>query len=226
MENGFVKSLRFLLECVLDLVYCGDEKCILCREELYKDKIICTTCKSNIKICKDSFNIKVYNKQCRCYSSAYYSGSMMELILKLKYKNSFRAGEVIAEYMKDTIFSNRIEFDIITYVPMTKKSIKKRGYNQSEYLARLLGKYVDKPVVSCLDKIKDTKDQIGLSKMNRWGNIQGSFKINNEHSIENKNILIIDDVLTTGATAFYCCSELIKAKVGEINILTGAKSKV
>ena len=226
MENRFVRYLKFLLECVLDLVYCGDEKCILCGEELYKDKIICTICAGNIKICKDKFNIKVHDKWCTCYSSAYYSESMMELILKLKYKSSFKAGEAIAGYMKDTIFNNGIEFDIITYVPMTKKSIKKRGYNQSEYLAKLLGGYMNKPVVSCLNKVKDTKDQIGLGKINRWDNIQGSFKINNEYSIENKNILIIDDVLTTGATIFHCCSELIEGGARKISILTGAKSKV
>lgn len=226
MENGFVKYLKFLLECILDLVYCGDEKCILCGEELYKDNIICATCEGNIKICKDKFNMKVNDRWCICYSSAYYSESMMELILKLKYKSSFKAGEVIAGYMRDTIFNNGIEFDIITYVPMTKKSIKKRGYNQSEYLARLLGKYLDKPVIPYLDKVKDTKDQIGLGKINRWNNMQGSFRINNKHSIENKNILMIDDVLTTGATVFHCCSELIKGGARKINILTAAKSKV
>ena len=74
MENRVIKNLRFLLDCVLDLVYCGDGKCILCGEDLYEDEIICTACENNVKICKDSFNIKVHNKQCRCYSSAYYSG--------------------------------------------------------------------------------------------------------------------------------------------------------
>ncbi|MFL0197336.1 ComF family protein [Clostridium sp. WILCCON 0269] len=226
MENGLIRNLKFLLDCVLELVYCGDEKCILCKKDLYKDKIICETCENNIKICKDSFNIKIHNTDCRCYSSAYYSGAMMELILKLKYKSSFKAGEVIAGYMKNTVYSNKINFDIITYVPMTKKSRKRRGYNQSEYLARILGKYLHKPVISCLNKIKDTKDQIGLDKEERWNNIQGSFKIFDKESIKNGNILIVDDVLTTGATAFCCCSELLRGGAKKINILTGAKSKV
>ena len=74
------------------------------------------------------------------YSVSYYSGVMMELILKLKYKSNFRAGEVIAEYMINLIKTENIQFDFITYIPMTKISIKKRGYNQSEYLARIIGK--------------------------------------------------------------------------------------
>lgn len=226
MENGLVRNLKFLVECVLDLIYCGDEKCILCGKDMYEDNVICESCENNIKVCRDSFDIKIHGKQCRCYSGAYYSGSMMELILKLKYKSSFKAGEVIARYMKNTVHNNEIDFDSITYVPMTRKSVRKRGYNQSEYLARLMGKYTNKPVIPYLNKIKDTKDQIGLDKSNRWDNIRGSFKINNKYGVINKNILLIDDVVTTGATAFHCCSELFKAGAEKINVLTGAKSKV
>lgn len=226
MGYGFIEKLEFLLDCVLGLVYCGDEKCVLCKKDIYDDENICKMCKDNIKICRDSFQIGNYDHEFSCYSSAYYSGAMMELIIKLKYKNSFRSGDIIASYMKDTIYNSNIDFDVLTYVPMTKKSLKKRGYNQSEYLARTLGKYVGKPVICCLTKTKDTKDQIGLSREDRWNNIQGSFKVHDNYYIKNKDILLIDDVITTGATAFCCSDELLKNGAKKINILTGAKSRV
>ncbi len=210
----------------MELIYCGDEKCILCKSDLYNDRYICKSCKNNIKICKDSFKIGKGCHQFKCYSSSYYSGSMMELIIKLKYKSSFRSGNVIASYMKDTIHSNDISFDVLTYVPMTKKSFKKRGYNQSEYLAKTLGKYFRKPVVSCLTKIKDTKDQIGLNEKERWNNIEGSFKVFDNHFINDKSVLLVDDVITTGATVFYCSLELLKSGAKKVDILTGAKSRV
>ena len=55
MGHGFVENLSFLWDCILELIYCGDEKCILCKSDLYNDRYICKSCKNNIKICKDSF---------------------------------------------------------------------------------------------------------------------------------------------------------------------------
>jgi len=171
-------------------------------------------------------NIALNDMGFDCYSAAYYSGAVVELIIKLKYKNSFRSGDVMAEYMYRTIEANKLEFDIITYVPMIKKDLKKRGYNQSEYLARTLKNYVDRPVKSCLSKVKSTKDQIGLDKRDRWNNIEGSFKIIDKNIVKNKNILLVDDVVTTGATAFYSALELKNSGAGKIIILTGARSRV
>ncbi|CAB1253930.1 ComF family protein [Clostridium sp. MT-14] len=226
MGYGFVENLAFLWDCVLGLIYCNDEKCVLCKKDIYDGENICRTCKDNIKICRDRFQIESNNCQFNCYSSSYYSGAMMELIIKLKYKNSFKSGDIIASYMKDTICNNNIHFDVLTYVPMTRKSFKKRGYNQGEYLARTLGKHFRKPVVHCLTKTKDTMDQIGLSREERWNNIYGSFKVYNSCCIKGKSVLLVDDVLTTGATAFCCGSELLKNGAKKINILTGAKSRV
>lgn len=226
MGNGIIKNLKFIWECVLQVIYPTDEKCILCGEDTNGDNLICTECERNIKFCEDVFAVEQHNTKFNYYSVSYYSGDMMELILRLKYKSDFRAGEAIANYMINKIKANNIQFDFISYIPMTKASMKKRGYNQSEYLAKVIGNETNKPVVHCLDKIKQTKDQIGLNGIERWDNVFGSFKIVNENIILNKKILLIDDVITTGATAFSCAYELLKSDAEEITILTGAKSRV
>lgn len=228
MGYGIIESLKSLKDCILSVIYCGDNSCILCNSELYSDKYICDQCMKSIMICRDRTQIGIDDEKFDSYSGAYYAGSMMELIVKLKYKSSFRSGNVIADYMYNTIKTNKLDFDFITYVPMIKRDLKKRGYNQGQYLANILKSYTKKPVISCLAKIKSTKDQIGLSKKDRWENIKGSFKFKNTNSIiiKNKNILIVDDVLTTGATAFYCALELKNNGANKIMILTGAKSKV
>lgn len=226
MGNGIVKNLKFIWDCILQVIYPTDEKCILCAEDTNEDNLICTECERSIKFCEDVFTIEQNNIRFRYYSISYYSGNMMELILRLKYKSDFRAGEVIAKYMIDIIKSNDIQFDFISYIPMTKTSMRKRGYNQSEYLARVISNEINKPVIHCLDKIKQTKDQIGLNGIERWNNVLNSFKIIEKNIIINKKILLVDDVLTTGATAFSCAYELLKCDAGEITILTGAKSRV
>ncbi|WP_446898320.1 ComF family protein [Clostridium sp. LBM24168] len=226
MEHGIIESLKNIKDCILSVIYCTDDVCIVCGNELYSDKFICNCCANKIMICTDKTQIGLGNVRFECYSGTYYSGPVTELVIKLKYKSSFRSGNVMAKYMYETIKSNKLDFNMITYVPMTKKDLKKRGYNQSEYLAKVLKDYVDKPVIECLVKVKSTKDQIGLDKNDRWNNIEGSFRIIDKSIVKNKNILLIDDVITTGATAFYSALELKNSGANKIIILTGAKSKV
>lgn len=226
MGNGIIKNLKFIWDCVLQVIYPNDEKCILCQEDVYDDNLICNKCKMSIKFCNDVFCVEHANDSFSYYSVSYYSGVMMELILKLKYKSNFRAGEVIAQYMINLIKTENIQFDAIAYIPITKVSMKKRGYNQSEYLARIIASEMNIPIIHCLEKVKQTKDQIGLNGNERWNNVLGSFRIANENNFKNKNILLVDDVITTGATAFSCAYELKKCKAEKIIILTGAKSRV
>lgn len=227
MGHGIVKCIKFIWDCVLSVIYCDDQKCAACGREIFDEgAVLCPECRKNVSICRDSVEISYRNEKLCCYSAAYYSGTMMQLIIKLKYKSSFRAGKVIADYMYRTIKFNNIHFEAITYVPMMSKDIKKRGYNQAEYIARILGDYTKRPVLSCLIKVKNTKDQIGLSKGDRWRNIDGSFEVVLKKLVCNKNILLVDDVLTTGATVFFSALELKKSGAQKIVVLTGAKSKV
>jgi competence protein ComFC len=226
MGNGIIKNLKFIWNCILQVIYPSYENCILCDDDTEDDKIICTNCQKSIKLCNGIFVVEHDNVSFDYYSAAYYVGTMMELILKLKYKSNFSAGDVIAEQMINLIKRENIQFDVIAYVPITQDSMKSRGYNQSQYLARVIGNEMNIPVTHCLDKTKQTKDQIGLSSTERWSNVLGSFRILDETSIRNKKILLIDDVITTGATAFSCAYELMKCEVKKIIILTGAKSRV
>ncbi|MBV7272183.1 ComF family protein [Clostridium thailandense] len=227
MGNGIVENLKFVWECILQVIYSDDEKCILCKSEIFDKECICLECKKRMKLCKDSFDIEFNKIKISAYSVSYYSGIMMELILKLKYKSNFKAGETIANYMISLIEENNIKFDFITYIPMNKVALKKRGYNQSKYLAQIISDALKIPIIHCLEKTQETKDQIGLNYSERWKNMCQCFKfVSNRVNIKNKKILIVDDVITTGATAFYCAYELIKNGSGKIIILTGAKSKV
>ncbi|WP_326498369.1 ComF family protein [Clostridium brassicae] len=199
---------------------------MVCNEYVSENKILCTVCLGKIKKCRGCFEIHKENLNIKCYSATYYSYIIKRLILNLKYKSDFKAGEVLAKYMLETIENNKMKFDIITYVPLTKQSIKKRGYNQGRYLAKFIGDKTNKKVYRILKKCKQTKDQIGLSKEERWNNLKGSFQFINLKYFQNKNILIVDDVITTGATGFYCAKTLIKNGAKNVVILSAAKSSI
>ncbi|EJE7234672.1 ComF family protein [Clostridium sporogenes] len=225
MGTRIFNYIKYIIECIGEVIYPYENKCVICEKYIEED-LICKECLKAIKHCSD---VKIIEKGKNCFSAfptCYYSGIMMELILNLKYKGDFKSGEVIANLMCRKAKEININTDIITFVPSSKKSYKKRGYNQSEYLARNISKSINIPMVHCLKKNINTKDQIGLNRIERWLNVKDSFKVYNERYVENKRILLIDDVLTTGATSFYCANELKKSGAKEIFILTAAKSDV
>ncbi|MCD3217922.1 ComF family protein [Clostridium botulinum C] len=224
MGNGIVKNIRYILKCVLNLIYSAEKKCILCGESLQEDKVLCINCTRGMKVCNNIVKLIHEEYIFNCYSSLYYSGNVKELILKLKYKNNFTAGLAFINYIMYTIEIHNIKFDIITYVPSSKKTLKERGYNQGEYLAKLVAERTNKKVIRVLEKSRETKDQIGLTKNQRWENLENSFKCVNRNKIQDKKILLIDDVLTTGATAFFCSKEMVSSGCKEVIILTVAKS--
>jgi competence protein ComFC len=226
MERRIAQFLGFLKDCLLMVMFSGEDKCIICNGYISEDEYLCSRCFSKIKYCKESFDIKQTGRTFYCYSAAYYKDVVSELIIRLKYKSDFRAGDALSTFMAKTISRELNNFDFITFVPMSDKVKKHRGYNQSEYLSKAVSKILKIPCRSCLIKIKDTKDQIGLDGNMRWVNLMDCYKVNKFNLIKNKKILLVDDVVTTGATAFYCASELIKMEAKEVIILTAAKSSI
>jgi competence protein ComFC len=226
MERRIAQILDYLKECLLSVIFSEEDKCIICSGYKAEDEYLCTRCTSKIKHCKEPFAIKQTNRTFYCYSAAYYKDVISELVIKLKYKNDFRAGEALGRLMVNTIAKEVNSFDFITFVPMSDKTKKSRGYNQSEYLSKTVSKILKIPCRSCLTKTKDTKDQIGLDGIMRWANLLDCYRAHDINRIKNKKILLVDDVVTTGATAFYCASELINMGAEEVTILTAAKSSI
>lgn len=225
MGRWIIKYIKYLLDCILSILYCRECKCIVCGA--YVEEInICGECRKKIKLCKDIMKIERANSKIICYSVSYYSNIMAKLILRLKYKSDFACADIIGSFMVKIIKENNIKFDGVTFVPMTKKAMRKRGYNQSRILAKVISEKFHVELIDCLDKVKETKDQIGLDGDSRWKNLSSSFKIKNSSIILNKNILIIDDVITTGATSYYCAQEILNNGAKKVNILTAAKTSI
>lgn len=226
MGKRFIEILKFLIHCVMEVIYPNKDECLICKKLLHGEMMLCAGCEAKIIRCKESYTISRDEEDIVFYSAAYYTDIITELIIRLKYKSDFSCGEVIAGLMNRVINQESLNFDLITFVPMKRKEIRRRGYNQSEYLARLIGKSVKMPVIKALIKIDNSKDQIGLDGLLRWENLNGCFKAANANKINNKKILLVDDVITTGATGFYCAKELLQNGAKEVTILTGAKSSI
>ena len=127
--------------------------------------------------------------------------------------------------MADKYLESGMDSEIIVFVPMTESELKKRGFNQAELLAMEVGRRLDIPVLPALVKIKDTSQQKELKGKDRASNLEGAFACVFEQ-VNNRKILLIDDIFTTGSTANECAKVLLKAKAREVNVLTAAFAKL
>ena len=218
MGKTFNRIIRKLWEGLIEVVYPIENYCIICKEDDCFG--ICNTCKKSIKIIN-----KVYQDEVISYG--YYGGVLKDLILKFKYKNNFTAGDILAEFLQEYIVENfKYKEYIITYIPLSKKSKKNRGFNQCEYMAKKIARNLSIEVLEVLIKPKETKEQKRLKRDERYENIRDAFKIKKGINLKNYKIILIDDVTTTGATLQEAYKLLKKFEVKEIKLLTLAKSHI
>ena len=183
--------------CLKTVTFNNGTTCPVCGRKTDRPEI-CLECKATTPRFKKAISPLVYN------------GGAVALIAK--YKNGCG---YLKEYFADLIcrkLENLPKADCIVYIPMTKKSIHKRGYNQAELLAKSISDRTQIPVLKDgLLKAKETAAQKSLSKKERATNLADCFKVNDRKLIKDKTILLIDDVLTTGATADAACKKLLEA---------------
>ncbi|AIY84591.1 ComF family protein [Clostridium baratii] len=203
--------LEYLKDCFLEIIFPAPYKCIVCNET--EEEGLCKECRRTITECTESEHF------------GYYKGALKELIFLFKFNKDFLAGEILVDLIKDKL--NGIEKDyIITYIPISKKSMRKRGFNQCEYIAKKLSKIHGLKCINTLKKIKETKCQKQLTKKERLENIKNSFGVIDKKLIENNRFILIDDVLTTGATIKEGIRVLKENGAKEIKLLTIAKSRL
>ena len=211
------EKIKIIIEIIrrgiLEVLYPKESKCILCNMEDVEG--ICFKCRSNIKSCSDN------NELC----IGYYKGPLKELILKLKCKKDYVAGEVLVNLIEEKIIDVDTTY-YLTYIPISNKSLNERGFNQCEYIAKELAFRNNFKVVNTLKKVREVKTQKTLSKEDRFDNIKGTFQVRDRKLTEGRNFILIDDVVTTGATLSEGVRALKENGAAEIKILTLAKSHI
>lgn len=157
------------------------------------------------------------------YLYFHQDGIAQKLLHYLKYKNTPDVGIELGKryaYEIKSVLEN-YHLDMIIPVPLHFKRLKKRGYNQSEKFAQGISLVTGIPVINGLKRTKATSTQTAKNRVERWSNVDNIFKIDKEE-IKGKRVLLVDDVITTGATIEACVQELENAncKVGVLAIGT------
>ncbi len=243
----FLLKTKKLLNKVSDVVYPPHIKCIVCGDDLPQV--------SRLEICEQCNHIVEYIDYTHCCQKCgsaligqgqycfnckndvrvfeqgksvfVYKDDITRLIAGLKYKNKKYLGKAFASFLVEKYKEAGWSVDCVIPVPLSPARAKWRGYNQSELLAKEFCKQLDLPLrTDILYKIMDTESQASLNLQERKKNLLSSFEVPDKSSVKGKSVLVIDDVMTTGATLNACATALIKAKASKIYVLTIAHGKI
>lgn len=232
--------MKKFIDKLLEILYPSDIKCLDCGKDINKGEDFCIKCKKNLpfnkgNICKKCGTLLEKSGVCiRCAkrldfkiarSPFVYDGIIKRLIHNFKYDNAKFLFKPLAKYMANCYKENNMKADVIVAIPLYKARLKKRGYNQAEKLAEEMSKIINLPLISALERIKDTPSQTNLDFKERQRNIEGAFTVKDK-SFEGKNVLLIDDVYTSGATMKEASKVLKQNGAKDIYIITLAHTKL
>ena len=204
----------FCEHCQKTLPFNNGHKCKVCDSEIMGEGTVCDFCKSKHK---------AFDNSCAVFK---YEGIIRTTVLRFKSDNAKYLAKPMAALMERALPENMRDFDLIVPVPLSAKSLKKRGYNQSALLANEIAKIVGKPATTdLLVKNRETLPQKTLSFKERQANLNNAFHITRKADIKNKTILLIDDVMTTSATA-NICSNLLKKHCKKVYVLVFARNTI
>lgn len=232
MRSETLTIMRDWFDSLLSLFF--PHCCLICGGALAKgEECLCACC--NIDLPRTHYHKRKDNPVEQLFwgkmplerATSYFfyrrGGNSRHILYPLKYNGQKEIGETMGRYMAAELLASGFfeSIDLIVPVPLHKKKQKLRGYNQSEWLARGVSAITAIPVcTSGLVRKKNTETQTHKSVLQRWENVNGIFHVTSPENFIGKHILIIDDVLTTGATTVACASALATVESVRISVLT------
>jgi len=210
--------------------------CQICDTELHKNQnVLCTSCINELPI--TNFHLDNENPVRKVFYGRVpienatsllvfkKKGSVQKLIHRLKYRGHREIGSYLGAWIGAELakINSYKDIDIVIPVPLHKKKLEARGFNQVEGFGQEIAKalnilYID----DVLLKTSFSTTQTLKTRLARWGNIEESFVLFNSEKIKNKHILLVDDLITTGATLEACADVLLEAENVKISIVTMA----
>ncbi|MCF6463964.1 ComF family protein [Clostridium sp. Cult1] len=208
-----------LMKSIKEFLFPQEHICLFCKSNITSSKdCICTSCKGLIEFVNREIDLNLPSLE-KIYYSVLYNRFIREKIHSFKFQGKSYLykpfGEILLSTIKDKGIDKRV--DAIIYVPIHRRKEAFRGYNQSQLLGDYVSKKLNIPILrNHLLKVKWTKDQNRLGKIERQNNLQNSFKTNNIEDFKGKEILLIDDIITTGATLEECSKSLMESGAKKI----------
>lgn len=203
-------GMRWCADCRQQVTVIGANCCPVCGQP--GQPVICQRCQSDPP------------PYAGLRSWGIFQGTLRNAIHTLKYKKDIGIGEALAAHMIELYSCQGWTIDLVTAVPLSCNRQKQRGYNQSRMLAHPLALALQKPFCpGAVQRIRETRTQVGLNAQERRLNVAGAFRAEREQ-VEGKTALVIDDVTTTGSTIQACARALLEAGAAAVYGMTLARA--
>lgn len=226
-----IETLKSGLEAALDLVLpprcCGCDGpaapgqafCEACRPSLLEPENPCPCCglpgvTQRCPACRNRTRPLASAR-----SAFLYGGALAQAIHRLKFRGATHLARPLGRLMVPLAVALEGSVDVAVPVPLHRRRLRARGFNQAALLARCLGLPLRHDV---LERVRETLAQTDLGAAERWANVRGAFRAGRRAS--GRRVLIVDDVSTTGATATACATALLDAGAHEVHLLTLARA--
>ncbi len=227
---SFFSRSKYYLSSLLDLIY--PETCYACDSPLLeRETCVCVFCQHNLfDLHQESDRGDIFLKRFSEQPVDSVTGLMryqklgasQELVNKVKYHAELELGEYLGKELGRRLKKTQAidGVDYIIAVPLHKKKLKKRGYNQAQVLAEGISEVIEKPVLNgVLGKVLHNQTQTKRSRLSRWKNTEMAYEVKaSEGGLEGKRVLLVDDVLTSGATLTSCNKVLREVGVETVDV--------
>ena len=223
-----------ILKNITDLLF--PPLCLACDDPLRDNEMhICTNCRHQLPLTHIHLDdtdavekifygrVKIEKATAMLWFEKH--GIVQSLIHQLKYKGHEEVGDLLGHWLGAELskVKHYKTVDAVIPVPMHPKKLRKRGYNQVTAFGRALAMHLDADYPdAALVKKKHTKTQTYKTRLSRWGSMQDVFTVPDSGALSGKHILLVDDVITTGATLEACACELLSSEAVKISIATMA----
>lgn len=213
-----------LKEAFLDLLF--PPKCPFCGK-VTDGHTVCPACQKTLPWTEEKETVRKLSSNLSCAAPLWYEDTVREGVLRYKFQGVVAAadvlGELVARCAAEQYFG---EFDTVTWVPVGPKRLRKRGYDQTRLLAEAACRLWDTVPEQLLRKPLDNPPQSELKDpAARRANVLGVYELVPGSSVEGKNILLVDDVVTTGATLLECARMLTDAGAASVRCVTLAAAR-
>ena len=206
--------------------------CVACNEELTRsERIFCVSCRHhlplykfhyhNVEILKKVFSGRIPVENATALFVFEKEGLVQNVIHNLKYRGQQKIGTELGQWLGGEIIKSQSfkDVQIVIPVPLHSRRYRERGYNQVERFGKEIANILNVPYVDqVLKRTRHMKKQAKNQKHKRWDLKADAFTINNVENIQNKHVLLVDDLITTGATIEACANALLEIKGIRISI--------
>lgn len=213
-----------LIDKLLELLY--PPRCAFCHKLIWKDGLVCPACLKALPYTDTAGQEQAFPNIAKCLSPLYYEGDVRSSLLRYKFHSLTAYSKVYRKFMVKCIDEWGISCDIITWVPLSRRRLRKRGYDQARLLAEELAREKEIRCERLLIKTVNNPAQSGTgSAEKRRANVSGVYRFAPHAPLNGESVLLVDDIVTTGATLSECARVLKAAGAGRIYAVTAARTR-